>query len=85
MCQGAIELGVHGLADALIMKRLAFESHEAHELNKSIFETMYNEAIRSSIDLAKVDAPYKSFKGSPTSKGKYHFHLWGVSPSGRCG
>jgi len=79
-----IGLGVQGLADAFILLRLPFESDEARQLNKDIFETIYFAAMTASKDLAIKDGPYKSFKGSPLSKGKFQFDLWDVKPeSGR--
>src|SRR5246500_5771011 len=79
-----IGLGVQGLADTFIQLRMPFESDEAKQLNKDIFETIYFAAMTASKDLAIQDGPYETFKGSPLSKGKFQFDLWGVSPeSGR--
>ncbi|MDB9820606.1 ribonucleoside-diphosphate reductase subunit alpha, partial [bacterium] len=73
-----VGLGVQGLADAFIMLRLPFDSEEAKQLNKDIFETMYYAAVTSSKDQAKVDGPYETYKGSPISKGKFQHNLWDV-------
>ena len=79
-----IGLGVQGLADTFILLRLPFESDEAKQLNKEIFETIYFAAMTASKDLAIKDGPYETFKGSPLSKGKFQFDLWNVTPeSGR--
>jgi len=79
-----IGLGVQGLADTFIQLRLPFESDVAKQLNKEIFETIYFAAMTASKDLAIKDGAYETFKGSPLSKGKFQFDLWGVSPeSGR--
>ncbi|MDR3694355.1 ribonucleoside-diphosphate reductase subunit alpha [Mucilaginibacter sp.] len=79
-----IGLGVQGLADAFILLRLPFESDEARKLNKEIFETIYFAAMTASKDLAIKEGAYETFKGSPLSKGKFQFDLWGVKPdSGR--
>ncbi|MEQ8688864.1 MAG: ribonucleoside-diphosphate reductase subunit alpha [Imperialibacter sp.] len=79
-----IGLGVQGLADAFILMRYPFESPEAKQLNKDIFETMYFAAMEASMEIAKVEGPYETFKGSPTSKGIFQFDMWGVTPdSGR--
>lgn len=77
-----IGLGVQGLADAFMLLRLPFESEEARMLNKNIFETIYFAAMTASKDLAKKEGAYETFKGSPLSKGKFQFDLWGVKPSG---
>jgi len=79
-----IGLGVQGLADAFILMRMPFESPEAKQLNKEIFETIYFAAMTASKDLAITDGAYETFKGSPLSKGQFQFDLWNVKPdSGR--
>jgi ribonucleoside-diphosphate reductase alpha chain len=75
-----IGLGVQGLADAFILLRLPFESDEAKQLNKEIFETIYFAAMTASKDLAIKEGAYETFKGSPLSKGKFQFDLWDVTP-----
>ncbi len=78
-----IGLGVQGLADAFILMRYPFESEEARRLNSEIFETIYYAAMTASKDLAKVEGPYETFAGSPTSKGIFQFDMWNVTPSNR--
>jgi len=79
-----IGLGVQGLADAFILLRMPFESPEAQQLNKEIFETIYFAAMTASKDLAIKEGAYETFKGSPLSKGQFQFDLWNVKPdSGR--
>ncbi|KYG82419.1 ribonucleoside-diphosphate reductase subunit alpha [Roseivirga echinicomitans] len=75
-----IGLGVQGLADAFILMRMPFDSPEARQLNKDIFETIYFAAMTASKDLAKVEGPYETFKGSPVSKGIFQYDMWGVTP-----
>lgn len=76
-----IGLGVQGLADVFILMRLPFESDEAKQLNKEIFETIYFAAMTASKDLAKVEGPYETFAGSPVSKGIFQFDMWNVEPT----
>jgi ribonucleoside-diphosphate reductase alpha subunit len=76
-----IGLGVQGLADTFIMLRMPFESEEARGLNKDIFETIYFAAMESSMEEARKNGPYETFKGSPVSKGIFQFDMWGVTPS----
>lgn len=78
-----IGLGVQGLADVFILLRLPFESDEAKQLNRDIFETIYYAAMTGSKDLAKEQGAYSSFAGSPLSKGIFQFDMWGVTPSDR--
>jgi ribonucleotide reductase alpha subunit len=67
-----------------MMLRLPFESEEAKKLNEDIFETIYFAACEASCELAERDGPYETFHGSPASKGKLQFDLWGRKPkSGR--
>jgi ribonucleoside-diphosphate reductase alpha chain len=78
-----IGIGVQGLADAFILLRYSFESEEAKQLNKDIFETIYYAAVTASKDLAIKEGPYQTFKGSPISKGIFQFDMWNVTPSNR--
>ena len=78
-----IGLGVQGLADAFIMLRMPFDSPEAMQLNRDIFEAIYFAACTESIALAKQHGHYESYPGSPASKGNLQFDLWGVTPSER--
>ncbi len=78
-----VGIGVQGLADVFIKMRFPFDSPEARQLNKDIFEAIYYAAISESNALAKKDGAYESFQGSPASKGDLQFDLWGVTPSDR--
>jgi ribonucleoside-diphosphate reductase subunit M1 len=76
-----IGIGVQGLADCFQMLRIPFDSPEAKQLNKDIFETIYFGACTASCDLAEVEGHYETYPGSPVSEGKLQFDLWGVEPS----
>jgi ribonucleoside-diphosphate reductase alpha chain len=76
-----IGLGVQGLADVFILLRLPFESEEAKQLNKDIFETIYFAAMTASKDLAIIEGPYETYADSPVSKAIFQFDMWGVEPS----
>jgi len=73
-----IGLGVQGLADAFILMRLPFTSDEAKQLNQEIFETLYFAAVTASMEEAKTDGAYSSYKGSPISQGEFQHNLWGI-------
>ena len=73
-----IGLGVQGLADAFIKLRMPFTSDEAKALNQDIFETIYYAALTASMEEAQRDGTYKSYKGSPISKGEFQHNMWGV-------
>merc|ERR1712003_88972 len=49
--------------------------------NVDIFETIYFAACDASCDLAELEGPYESFRGSPASEGKLQFDLWNRTPS----
>lgn len=73
-----VGLGVQGLADTFIMLRMPFTSDEAKKLNQEIFETMYFAAVTASMELAKEEGPYDTFKGSPISQGEFQHNMWGI-------
>ena len=73
-----IGLGVQGLADAFIKLRMPFTSDEAKALNQDIFETIYYAALTASMEEAQRDGTYKSYRGSPISKGEFQHNMWGV-------
>jgi ribonucleoside-diphosphate reductase alpha chain len=73
-----VGLGVQGLADAFILLRMPFTSDEAKKLNQEIFETMYFAAVTASMEEAKTEGPYSSFKGSPISEGLFQHNLWNI-------
>jgi len=63
---------------------MPFESEEAQRLNEDIHETIYYGAMMASLELAKKDGPYETWKGSPISEGIFQFDMWGKTPkSGR--
>ena len=78
-----IGIGVQGLADTFILMRNAFDSPEAKKLNEEIFETIYFGAMEASMEIAKEEGPYKTYEGSPVSKGIFQFDMWGVAPTSK--
>jgi len=65
------------------MMRFPFDSPEAKQLNKDIFETIYFAALTESNVLAEKEGAYESYKGSPASKGELQYDMWGVDPGER--
>jgi ribonucleoside-diphosphate reductase alpha chain len=76
-----IGIGVQGLADVFAILRFSFDSDEASNLNKEIFETIYFAALSMSHKLAIDFGYYETFEGSPLSKGLFHFELMKQSVS----
>merc|ERR1712087_623088 len=81
MAHRPVGLGVQGLADTFLLMRLPFESEGAQKLNVDIFETIYFAACEASCELAVLEGPYETFRGSPASEGKLQFDLWNRTPS----
>jgi ribonucleoside-diphosphate reductase alpha chain len=79
--QRAIAIGIQGLADTFFLMDYIFNSKEAKQLNKDIFETIYFAAITESMSLCRdgVYDTYKYFNGSPMSKGIFQFDMWGLT------
>jgi ribonucleoside-diphosphate reductase alpha chain len=78
-----IGIGVQGLADTFALMNIPFESNEAIEVNKLIFETMYYASLEKSMELAKETLPYETYAGSPLSKGIFQFDMWNIIPTNR--
>ena len=76
-------IGLSGLHTAFIVMRYPFESPQAKQLNKDIYECIYYHAVKESCALAERDGPYETFHGSPMSKGQFQFDMWGVTQSDR--
>ncbi|KAI8054186.1 alpha subunit of ribonucleoside-diphosphate reductase [Gilbertella persicaria] len=78
-----VALGVQGLADVFLRMQHPFDSLEARQLNKDIFETIYFAALQASNELAQQSGPYPSYKDSPASQGILQHDLWQVDDSDR--
>ena len=75
-----IGIGVQGLADVFAMLKYSWDSLEAADLNKRIFETIYYHSVKRSAELAKIYGSYELFDGSPTSMGILQYDMWNVKP-----
>lgn len=73
-----IGIGVQGLADTFITMGFSFDSQDAIELNKQIFECIYYSALEESNRLAQELGTYESYEGSPVSKGILQPDMWGI-------
>lgn len=77
-----IAIGVQGLATTFMKLGIPYDSQEARELNKKIFECIYFGAVNASIDMAEKDGTYSSYEGSPASQGLLQFDMWGLGENG---
>ena len=81
--QRSLAIGVAGLADFFAKKKISFESEEAKQWNKDIFETMYKAAVTESMEMAKEQGRnYPSWEGSPYSQGETYIPGWSPLPKG---
>ena len=48
-----VGIGVQGLADVFAMLRYPYDSEEARDLNRDVFETIYHAALEASMEIAK--------------------------------
>lgn len=73
-----IGIGVQGLYDTFVLMRFPFDSPEAAELNRRIFETIYFASLNASCKLAEALGPFETFPGCPVSKGILQPDMWNV-------
>lgn len=76
-----IAVGVQGLYDTFMKLRYPFDSLEAKDLNKKIFECIQYNCILQSSDLAKESGSYSSYENSPISNGIFQHNMWEVDES----
>ena len=53
-----VGIGVQGLADVFAILSMPFDSQEARDLNRKIFENMYFAAVESSMEIARKRKKY---------------------------
>jgi ribonucleoside-diphosphate reductase alpha chain len=70
-----VGLGVMGLQDAFFKMKLPFTSAKAREVSARIQETIYYQAIKTSLELAKEAGPFSEFKNSRYAQGKLQVQL----------
>jgi ribonucleotide reductase alpha subunit len=84
MDQRALAIGVAGMADFFAKKKISYESEEAKQWNKDIFETMYKSAIMESMRIAiEKGENYPAWEGSLYSKGETYIEGWSPLPEGQ--
>lgn len=82
--QRSLAIGVAGMADFFAKKKISFESKEAKQWNKDIFETMYKSAVSESMNMAiEQNRTYPAWEGSPYSKGETYIEGWSPLESGK--
>jgi len=74
-----VGLGVMGLQDTFFQLQLPYDSQEARLLSKKIQEEIYYNAVKASVELAKVHGPHANFSETRAAQGVLQFDLWGVT------
>ena len=81
--QRSIAIGVAGMADFFAKKKISYESEEAKQWNKDIFETIYKAAVAQSMEMAKKEnITYPAWDGSKYSKGETYIEGWSPCKKG---
>lgn len=70
-----VGLGVMGLQDAFFKMKLPFTSQKAKEISARIQETLYYQAVSSSMELAKKEGAFEEFANSRYADGKLQVQL----------
>lgn len=84
--QRALGIGIQGLADVFALLKTPFTSPFARSINKTIFETIYFNALRQSCDLAKeTGLTYDGYEGSPISEGIFQWQMWDITETDELG
>ncbi len=76
MLHRPIGIGVQGLADLFMILKISYDSTEARNINKKIFECIYYASLEQSMEISKQFGPYETFYGSPVSQGILQFDMW---------
>ncbi|RMF69957.1 MAG: adenosylcobalamin-dependent ribonucleoside-diphosphate reductase [Calditrichaeota bacterium] len=66
-----VGIGITGLADALVLMKIKYDSEEALQVVEEIMRTIRDAAYETSIELAKEKGPFPLFKWSGYSKSKF--------------
>lgn len=72
-----IGIGLQDLAGCFAKMDISWDSDKAKKLNEKIARSMYYWAMDENVKMAEEFGSYKSFPGSPASKGKFQYDLWG--------
>ena len=71
-----VGIGVQGLADLFMILKISYDSLDARNINKKIFECIYYASLEQSMEISKQFGPYETFYGSPASQGILQFDMW---------
>lgn len=66
-----VGLGITGLADALVLMKIKYDSEEALDMVEKIMRTLRDVSYETSVELAKERSPFPIFKWSGYKKSKF--------------
>ena len=69
-------IGAQGVATALTLLGLPYDSDQALAAEACIYESIYYAALDESANLAAERGRYEAFEGSPFAAGRFQFDLW---------
>jgi ribonucleoside-diphosphate reductase alpha chain len=75
-----VGLGLMGLQDVFFRLRLPFDSSEACALSTRIQSTIYYQALRTSLELARQHGAHDAFALTRAAAGELQFDAWQVTP-----
>ncbi len=70
-----VGLGIMGLQDALFKLKLPFHTEAAKKVSSRISETVYYQAVTSSMEMAKKEGSFAEFKASRYAQGQLQVQL----------
>lgn len=73
-----IGLGVMGLADVFFRLGWEFDSAQARELNRRVFEELYFAALSTSVSMAEEHGPHPAFAQTRAARGELQFDSWQI-------
>lgn len=71
-------VGIHGLADVLILLGMPYTSSEARITSVEIYETFYSALLSGSCSLAEVHGTCSTWARSPGEEGRHYISMWPV-------
>jgi ribonucleoside-diphosphate reductase alpha chain len=75
-----VGLGVMGLQDVFFQLRLPFDGDRARSLSTQIAETIYFNALRTSMELAREQGAHETFSETRAALGELQFDAWNIQP-----
>lgn len=69
-------IGLNGVTDVVFKYKYSYDSKEAIETHRKLYEHLYHGLLEGSMERARELEPYKFWKESPMARGLLQFDLW---------